>query len=200
MTIQDWTSRSLCDPGAQWSAGTYGAIAEFSRETSEPANVVCTLLRGEASLVSDGRGLPSPRRPAPTRGGGSARARFILRGRPKAGPERSMTADGPGPSPRAPIPDATPFTHLGQRPPPFSLGEKAAARERGRMRGRAVRRAAEGMQIIVYLPLEALAESGLETMRLRRKPLIRRAIACHLLPRGEGGRAPTDAQLYEKTP
>jgi hypothetical protein len=46
--------------------------------------------------------------------------------------------------------------------------------------------------------LEAAAESGVETMRLRREPLIRRPLitvrgsARHLLPQGEEGRhAPT---------
>jgi hypothetical protein len=51
MTIQDWISRSLRDPGAQWSAGTYGAIAEFSRDPSEPTNVVCSRFGGEASTA-----------------------------------------------------------------------------------------------------------------------------------------------------
>lgn len=51
MTIQDWITRSLCDPGAQWSAGTYGAIAEFSRDPGEPTNVVCTRFGGEASTA-----------------------------------------------------------------------------------------------------------------------------------------------------
>ena len=39
MKIQAWVAQSLRDPGAQWSAGTYGAIAEFSREPAEPAEV-----------------------------------------------------------------------------------------------------------------------------------------------------------------
>jgi hypothetical protein len=51
VTIQDWIRRSLGDPGAQWSAGTYGAIAEFSRDPSEPAEVVCTQFGGDASTA-----------------------------------------------------------------------------------------------------------------------------------------------------
>jgi hypothetical protein len=51
MTIEDWITRSLRDPSAQWSAGTYGAIAEFSRDPSEPVEVVCTPSGGQASTV-----------------------------------------------------------------------------------------------------------------------------------------------------
>jgi hypothetical protein len=53
-TIQDWITRSLRDPGAQWSAGTYGAIAEFSRDSSEPATIVCTPSGGQASTTRGG--------------------------------------------------------------------------------------------------------------------------------------------------
>lgn len=51
MTIHEWTTRSLGDPGAQWSAGTYGAIAEFSREPAEPTKILCTQFGGEASTA-----------------------------------------------------------------------------------------------------------------------------------------------------
>jgi hypothetical protein len=54
MTIQDWITRSLRDPAAQWSAGTYGAIAEFSRDPSEPVDVVCTPSGGQASTARGG--------------------------------------------------------------------------------------------------------------------------------------------------
>jgi hypothetical protein len=50
-TIQDWIAWGLRDPAAQWSAGTYGAIAEFSREPAEAAEVVCTQFGGEASTA-----------------------------------------------------------------------------------------------------------------------------------------------------
>jgi hypothetical protein len=43
--------RYLRDPAAQWSAGTYSAIAEFSRDPDEPANVFCSELGGEASTA-----------------------------------------------------------------------------------------------------------------------------------------------------
>ena len=36
VTLQDWIAPYLRDPEAQWSAGSYGAIAEFSREAAEP--------------------------------------------------------------------------------------------------------------------------------------------------------------------
>jgi hypothetical protein len=42
VTLQDWIAPYLHDPEAQWSAGTYGAIAEFSRDAIEPADVLCT--------------------------------------------------------------------------------------------------------------------------------------------------------------
>jgi hypothetical protein len=51
MTLQDWIAQSLRDPGAQWSAGTYGAIAEFSRDPSEPVEVVYTPSGGQASTA-----------------------------------------------------------------------------------------------------------------------------------------------------
>src|SRR5271163_497857 len=54
MTIQDWINRGLRDPGAQWSAGTYGAIAEFSRDHVEPADIVCAPLGGAASTARGG--------------------------------------------------------------------------------------------------------------------------------------------------
>jgi hypothetical protein len=54
VTIQDWIAEGLRDPGAQWSAGTYGAIAEFSRDPSEPATVVCAQFGGEASTARGG--------------------------------------------------------------------------------------------------------------------------------------------------
>ena len=54
MTIQDWIAQSLRDPAAQWSAGTYGAIAEFSRDPTEPADVVCAQFGGEASTARGG--------------------------------------------------------------------------------------------------------------------------------------------------
>jgi hypothetical protein len=51
VTIQDWIAQRLRDPGAQWSAGTYGAIAEFSRDPSEPTDVVCAPSGGQASTA-----------------------------------------------------------------------------------------------------------------------------------------------------
>ena len=36
----------LADPNAQWSLGTFGAIAEFMRDADEPAEIV----RGEMSM------------------------------------------------------------------------------------------------------------------------------------------------------
>lgn len=54
MKIQDWIARGLRDPGTQWSAGTYGAVAEFSRDLGEPANIVCARLGGEASTARGG--------------------------------------------------------------------------------------------------------------------------------------------------
>jgi hypothetical protein len=52
--IRHWIVCGLRDPCAQWSAGTYGAIAEFSREPAETAEVVCTQLGGEASTARGG--------------------------------------------------------------------------------------------------------------------------------------------------
>ena len=54
MTSHDWIAPYLHDPAAQWSAGTYGAIAEFSREAAEPADVVCTEFGGQASTARGG--------------------------------------------------------------------------------------------------------------------------------------------------
>jgi hypothetical protein len=54
MTIQDWITQGLRDPAAQWSAGTYGAIAEFSRDPVEPADVVCAQFGGAASTARGG--------------------------------------------------------------------------------------------------------------------------------------------------
>jgi len=54
MTLQDWIVQSLRDAGAQWSARTYGAIAEFSRDPSEPAEVVCKPSGGQASTARGG--------------------------------------------------------------------------------------------------------------------------------------------------
>jgi hypothetical protein len=51
MISQDWIGRYVQDPAAQWSAGTYGAIAEFSRDPDEPANVICAAFGGEASTA-----------------------------------------------------------------------------------------------------------------------------------------------------
>lgn len=54
MALQDWICECLGDPGAQWSAGTYGAIAELSRDPFEPADVTCTHSGGEASTARGG--------------------------------------------------------------------------------------------------------------------------------------------------
>ena len=54
MAIQDLICESLGEQGSQWSAGTYGAIAEFSRDPFEPADVVCTHSGGEASTARGG--------------------------------------------------------------------------------------------------------------------------------------------------
>jgi hypothetical protein len=54
MTIQDWVTQGLRDLAAQWSAGTYGAIAEFSRDPIEPADVVCAQFGGAASTARGG--------------------------------------------------------------------------------------------------------------------------------------------------
>jgi hypothetical protein len=54
MTLEDWIAQSLRDAGAQWSAGTYGAIAEFSRDPAEPADVVCAQYGGAASTARGG--------------------------------------------------------------------------------------------------------------------------------------------------
>src|SRR6185295_2362399 len=45
-TALDIITHQLADPDAQWSLGTFGAIAEFMREPDEPAGVV----RNEASI------------------------------------------------------------------------------------------------------------------------------------------------------
>jgi hypothetical protein len=54
MAIQDWINQGLRDPAAQWSAGTYGAIAEFSRDPAKPADVVCARFGGAASTARGG--------------------------------------------------------------------------------------------------------------------------------------------------
>jgi hypothetical protein len=48
---QDLISRALADAGAQWSLGTFGAIAEFSREPDEPGRL------GAAGIVTDKGGI-----------------------------------------------------------------------------------------------------------------------------------------------
>ncbi len=44
---QEWMSREIRDPGASWSFGTFGALAEFSRECDEPATIVCGASQSE---------------------------------------------------------------------------------------------------------------------------------------------------------
>ena len=52
--VRHWIESGLRDPGAQWSAGTYGAIAEFSRDIGEDAKIACTPFGGEASTARGG--------------------------------------------------------------------------------------------------------------------------------------------------
>jgi hypothetical protein len=54
IAIRDWIERGLRDPEAQWSAGTYGAIAEFSRDPSESAEVVYMQSGGQVSTARGG--------------------------------------------------------------------------------------------------------------------------------------------------
>jgi hypothetical protein len=46
--LQELIAPALCDAGVQWSMGTFGAIAEFSREPDEPVRLVCDDDRAEA--------------------------------------------------------------------------------------------------------------------------------------------------------
>jgi hypothetical protein len=45
-SVFDLIAEQLADPDAQWSLGTFGAIAEFARDVGEPAEIV----RGEAAM------------------------------------------------------------------------------------------------------------------------------------------------------
>jgi hypothetical protein len=47
--------REIADPGTQWSLGTFGAIAEFSRDAGEPAQV--TLASDAISAVTERGGI-----------------------------------------------------------------------------------------------------------------------------------------------
>jgi hypothetical protein len=47
--------REIADPGTQWSLGTFGAIAEFSRDEDEPAQV--SLARDAVSVVTERGGI-----------------------------------------------------------------------------------------------------------------------------------------------
>jgi hypothetical protein len=46
--LREWISSEMRDVGTSWSVGTFGAIAEFSRDQDEPATVVCDASRSEA--------------------------------------------------------------------------------------------------------------------------------------------------------
>jgi hypothetical protein len=45
--LRDWISAEIRDPGTSWSIGAFGAIAEFSRDSDEPAKFVCDPSRSE---------------------------------------------------------------------------------------------------------------------------------------------------------
>ncbi len=51
--LREWIALGMADPGTQWSVGTFGAVAEFSRDPAEPAAVICT---ATTSQVSTSRG------------------------------------------------------------------------------------------------------------------------------------------------
>jgi hypothetical protein len=45
--LQKWISKEIEDSGTSWSIGAFGAIAEFSRDSDEPAKLVCDASRAE---------------------------------------------------------------------------------------------------------------------------------------------------------
>src|SRR3954464_12907613 len=47
----DLITEQLADPEAQWSFGTFGAIAEFMRDADEPANILHSILHSEISYA-----------------------------------------------------------------------------------------------------------------------------------------------------
>ena len=47
--------REIADPGTQWSLGTFGAIAEFSRDEDEPAQV--SMAADAVSAVTERGGI-----------------------------------------------------------------------------------------------------------------------------------------------
>jgi hypothetical protein len=47
IALQQWVGSEMQRVEAQWSVGTFGAIAEFSRDAEEPASVVCNDLRAQ---------------------------------------------------------------------------------------------------------------------------------------------------------
>jgi hypothetical protein len=52
--LREWMSREMRDVGTSWSVGTFGAIAEFSRDQGEPATIVCDASRSEAVTARGG--------------------------------------------------------------------------------------------------------------------------------------------------
>jgi hypothetical protein len=52
--LREWISREMRDFDASWSVGTFGAIAEFSRDQQEPANVRCDASRSEVVTAKGG--------------------------------------------------------------------------------------------------------------------------------------------------
>jgi hypothetical protein len=52
--LREWVVRGIEDPSAQWSMGTFGAIAEFSRDLTEPARVVHASDLTEVSTIRGG--------------------------------------------------------------------------------------------------------------------------------------------------
>ena len=51
---QDWISEEIRNPETSWSVGTFGAIAEFSRDADEPAQVSCDASRSEVVTARGG--------------------------------------------------------------------------------------------------------------------------------------------------
>lgn len=52
--LHEWIAREIQDYRTSWSVGTFGAIAEFSRESDEPAHIACDDDRYEAVTSKGG--------------------------------------------------------------------------------------------------------------------------------------------------
>ena len=54
LELREWISSEIRDVGTSWSVGTFGAIAEFSRDQDETADVGCEASRCEAVTARGG--------------------------------------------------------------------------------------------------------------------------------------------------